>query len=97
MYPLYWSNNYIKDNSGNSIPCILSPKCPNIITPIGLAINPAANVSKDKIKAVVSLTSPKNAEGKISAAAAPYKKKSYHSILVPAREVKATFCMFDFF
>ena len=72
---------------------ILSPKCPNIIPPIGLAINPAANVSKDKIKAVVSLTSPKNAEGKISAAAAPYKKKSYHSI----REVKATFCMFDFF
>jgi hypothetical protein len=28
MYPLYWSNNYIKDNSGISIPCILSPKCP---------------------------------------------------------------------
>ena len=47
------------------------------------------------MKAVVSLTSPKNAEGKISAAAAPYKK-SYHSIH-SGGEVKATFCMFDFF
>ena len=50
---------------------ILSPKCPKIIPPIGLAIKPAANVNKDKIKAVVGGTSPKKAAGKIRAAAAP--------------------------
>ena len=49
----------------------LSPKCPKIIPPIGLAIKPAANVNKDRIKAVVSGTSPKKAVGNIKAAAAP--------------------------
>ena len=37
------------------------------------------------------MVSPKNTVGKIKAAEAPYKKKSYHSILVPAKEVSATF------
>ena len=73
----------------------LSPKCPKIIPPIGLAIKPAAKVRSDKIKAVDSGTSPKKAVGKTSAAAAPYKKKSYHSMLVPAKAVRATFRMED--
>ena len=63
--------------------------------PIGLAMKPAAKVKRDKIKAVEGVASPKNAVGNIKAAAAPYRKKSYHSILVPANAVKATFCMFD--
>ena len=50
---------------------ILSPKCPNIMPPIGLAMNPAAKVNKDSSSAVVSGISPKNAVGKINAAAAP--------------------------
>ena len=54
----------------------------------------AAKVSKDKIKAVDGVVSPKNTVGKIKAAEAPYKKKSYHSILVPAKEVSATFFIF---
>ena len=58
-------------------------------------MKPAAKVNKDKIKAVEGVASPKNAVGNISAAAAPYRKKSYHSMLVPANAVKATFCMFD--
>ena len=39
--------------------------------PIGLAIKPAAKVSKDKIKAVEGVASPKKAVGNIKAAAAP--------------------------
>ena len=75
----------------------LSPKCPKIIPPIGLAMKPAANVNKDNINAVVSGISPKKADGKIRAAAAPYRKKSYHSILVPANAVNATLRILDFF
>jgi hypothetical protein len=48
---------------------------------------------KDKIRAVVGSTSPKKSFGNTSPAAAPYKKKSYHSMLVPDKEVKATFLM----
>ena len=60
-----------------------------------LAIKPAAKVNKDKIKAVDAVVSPKNNVGKIKAAEAPYKKKSYHSMLVPARDVRATLRMLD--
>jgi hypothetical protein len=49
----------------------LSPKWPKIIPPIGLAINPAAKVSKDKINAVEVEASPKNTVGNIKAAEAP--------------------------
>ena len=38
---------------------ILSPKWPNIIPPIGLAIKPAAKVKKDNINAVEGDASPK--------------------------------------
>ena len=38
---------------------------------MGLATKPAANVSRDKVKAIVGVASPKNAVGKINAAAAP--------------------------
>ena len=58
-------------------------------------MKPAAKVMKDKIKAVVGSTSPKNSLGKTNPAAAPYRKKSYHSILVPDKEVSATFLIFD--
>ena len=68
---------------------------PKDIPPIGLAINPAANVNNESMSAVVAGTSPKKAVGKIRAAAAPYKKKSYHSMLVPARAVSATFLIFE--
>ena len=53
------------------------------------------NVNNESMSAVVAGTSPKKAVGKISAAAAPYKKKSYHSMLVPARAVSATFLMLE--
>ena len=43
----------------------------NVNAAASVNVNPAANVSKDKIRAVVSLTSPKKAEGKMRAAAAP--------------------------
>ena len=72
-----------------------SPKWPKIIPPIGRAMKPAANVMKDNMSAVVGSTSPKKSFGNTSPAAAPYKKKSYHSILVPDKEVKATFLIFD--
>ena len=62
---------------------------------MGLAIKPAAKVSNESINAVVGGTSPKKAVGKIRAAAAPYRKKSYHSILVPARAVRATFLILE--
>ena len=66
-----------------------------MIPPTGLAIKPAANVIKDKIKAVVGSTSPKKSFGNTRPAAAPYRKKSYHSMLVPDKEVNATFLIFD--
>ena len=50
---------------------------------------------QDKIKAVVGSTSPKKSFGNTNPAAAPYKKKSYHSMLVPDKEVKATFLILD--
>ena len=68
-----------------------------IVAPIGLAINPAAKVIKDKTNAVVGSTSPKKSFGNTKPAAAPYKKKSYHSILVPDKDVKATFLILDSF
>jgi len=49
----------------------LSPKCPKIIPPIGLAIKPAAKVSKESIRAVDGEVSPKKTVGNINAADAP--------------------------
>ena len=69
---------------------IRSPKCPNRIPPTGRAINPNANVPNERINPIVGVDSGKNAAGKIKAAAVAYKKKSYHSILVPANAVSAT-------
>ena len=67
-----------------------SPKCPNRIPPTGRAINPNANVPNERISPIVGVDSGKNAAGKTKAAAVAYKKKSYHSILVPAKAVSAT-------
>ena len=58
--------------------------------PIGRAMKPTANVLKDASNAMTGGRSAgKNAFGNISAAAVPYRKKSYHSMLVPANAVKA--------
>jgi hypothetical protein len=65
--------------------------------PIGLAINPAEKVKNDRIRAVVGgVDSEKNTNGNTRAAAVAYRKKSYHSILVPARAVMATLRILDF-
>ena len=56
-----------------------------------------SKVKKERIKAVVGDASPKNSLGNTRPAAAPYKKKSYHSMLVPASDVKATFLILDSF
>jgi hypothetical protein len=64
--------------------------------PTGLAINPAEKVKNDIIRAVVGEYSEKNTDGNTRAAAVAYRKKSYHSILVPARAVMATLRILDF-
>jgi hypothetical protein len=52
-------------------------------------------VLNDAINATIAgISEGKKAFGKMIAAAVPYKKKSYHSILVPAKEVNATFRIF---
>ena len=48
-------------------------------------MNPKAKEPKERIRAMVGVLSGKNTAGKTSAAAAAYRKKSYHSMLVPAR------------
>ena len=40
---------------------IRSPKCPNMIPPTGLAMNPAAKVPNDRIRAIEGVASGKNA------------------------------------
>ena len=54
-------------------------------------MKPTAKVLKEIISSTMGGKScGKNALGKITAAAVPYRKKSYHSMLVPASEVIAT-------
>src|SRR5262245_50525606 len=65
---------------------ILSPKCPNTIPPSGRAKKPTAYVLNDAICAANgSSVDGKNSLSKTSAAAVPYRKKSYHSIDVPIK------------
>jgi len=65
-----------------------SPMCPKISPPTGRATNPAAKVAK--VAKASSVPTAGSAPGKKSLgntrpAAVPYKKKSYHSTLVPTR------------
>src|SRR5690606_27964235 len=55
-----------------------SPKNPKTIAPKGLTAKPAANASKARTNAVVSLTCEKKFR-LITTANAPYRKKSNHS------------------
>src|SRR6202012_257829 len=63
----------------------LSPKCPNTMAPIGRAKKPAAYVPNAARVPVIGSKAGKKILLKISAAAVPYTKKSYHSIVVPIR------------
>jgi len=61
-----------------------------MMPPMGRAMNPTANVLKEASSAIAGgKPAGKNALGKIRAAAVPYRKKSYHSMLVPASAVRA--------
>src|SRR5688572_33267247 len=61
-----------------------------MIPPIGRAMKPTANVLKEASSAMTGgIPAGKNAVGKTSAAADAYRKKSYHSMLVPASAVRA--------
>src|SRR5262245_7666971 len=63
-----------------------SPYWPKIAAATGLAANPTKYVEKDKSLPTNGAESGKYFCGKTSAAATPYKKKSYHSIVVPTAE-----------
>src|SRR5215203_1464366 len=58
--------------------------------PSGLAAKPTAYVENAASVPAVELNSGKNSSPKISAAAVPYRKKSYHSIAVPIKLASAT-------
>src|SRR5579863_281806 len=49
---------------------------------MGRAIKPIVNVLKERIRPVNGSARGKNSVGNTSAAAVPYKKKSYHSMVV---------------
>jgi hypothetical protein len=67
-----------------------SPKWPNTIPPIGRAANPTPNVANAASVPAAGLNVGKNCALKISAAAAPKRKKSYHSTAVPMKLANAT-------
>jgi hypothetical protein len=61
-----------------------------MMPPIGRAMKPTANVLKEASSAIADgRPAGKNALGKTRAAAVPYRKKSYHPMLVPASAVRA--------
>src|SRR5580658_7373512 len=69
---------------------IRSPKWPNTIAPKGRATKPTADVLKEAMSATSGgRVAEKNNVGKTSAAAVPYMKKSYHSMLAPPRPTRA--------
>src|SRR6185436_1783380 len=67
-----------------------SPKWPNTIPPTGRAAKPTPKVAKAASVPIVGDTLGKNSLSKTSAAAVPYKKKSYHSMVVPMKLARAT-------
>src|SRR5215813_413174 len=71
-----------------------SPKWPNIAAPIGLAANPTKYVENESSVPTNGSDCGKYFCGKTSAAATPYRKKSYHSIDVPTADatIARTIC-----
>lgn len=67
-----------------------SPKCPSTAAPSGRATNPTAYVAKASIVPISGSSDGKNSLLNTSAAAVPYRKKSYHSTAVPVRLDPAT-------
>ena len=64
----------------------LSPKCPKTRPPSGRKTKPIQYVANDRSVACSgSVALGKNTCGKTAAAATPYRKKSYHSTVVPTR------------
>src|SRR5215212_3799017 len=57
---------------------------------MGRATKPTAYVEAEASLPAVSLNSGKKSAGKMSAAAVPYRKKSYHSMAVPIKLATAT-------
>jgi hypothetical protein len=70
----------------------LSPMYPNNTAPTGRDMNPTAKVLKEAISATngESVVG-KNTVGKTNAAAVAKSRKSYHSMLAPARPISACF------
>src|SRR5215217_5137125 len=62
---------------------------------MGRATKPTAYVEAEASLPAVSLNSGKKSAGKMSAAAVPYRKKSYHSIAVPIKLAAATWRIED--
>jgi hypothetical protein len=58
--------------------------------PIGRAAKPTPKVANAASVPIVGETLGKNSLSKISAAAVPYRKKSYHSMVVPMKLARAT-------
>jgi hypothetical protein len=67
-----------------------SPKWPKMMPPTGRAAKPTPNVANAASVPTVGSAVGKNSSLKISAAAVPYRKKSYHSIAVPMKLARAT-------
>src|SRR5215212_7456758 len=62
---------------------------------MGRATKPTAYVEAEASLPAVSLNSGKKSAGKMSAAAVPYRKKSYHSMAVPIKLATATWRIED--
>ena len=76
----------------------LSPKCPATKPPMGRATKPAQNVLNESSVPISADESGKNTCGKTSAAAVPYRKKSYHSMELPSSPAPRSLrCAFFFF
>jgi hypothetical protein len=67
-----------------------SPKCPKTMPPSGRAAKPTAYVLNARRVPTSGSASGKKSLSKTSAAAVPYKKKSYHSIVVPMKLAATT-------
>jgi hypothetical protein len=67
-----------------------SPKWPKTMPPSGRAAKPTPKVASAASVPMVGSTFGKNSLSKMSAAAVPYRKKSYHSIVVPTKLARAT-------
>src|SRR5579885_2311637 len=61
-----------------------SPRCPKKMPPMGRAMKPTRKVVRDRSVATKGLNVGKKSLGKTSEAIVPYRKKSYHSMVVPS-------------